>query len=259
MVVKISVLLVNLNNLSYTKQCIEDLMKQDVEFNLRLVDQNSSEEGTNDFLNNFFLQYNNGELNGKINLLEIIHTGYNRPLNHLWNEFVSTSTTNFLCLLNNDVRLSPNFLSTSISVLEKEPLVGFVNHATNSLKYSSWSDSLEYQIIEHPYRQGWDITFRKSCYNQIPKDLTFFYGDDYIYSKLYSSNYKGAYILSSPIIHFESCTTVEKGGSRDCSHDEKVFELLDLEHKNLKYNFKFSKLRPQFTEINFSTKTLVSN
>ena len=65
MVVKISVLLVNLNNLSYTKQCIEDLMKQDVEFNLRLVDQNSSEEGTNDFLDNFFLQYNNGELNGK--------------------------------------------------------------------------------------------------------------------------------------------------------------------------------------------------
>jgi GT2 family glycosyltransferase len=54
MSVEISVLVVNLNNLLYTKQCIEDLLNQDVEFNLRLVDQNSSEEGTNDFFNNFF-------------------------------------------------------------------------------------------------------------------------------------------------------------------------------------------------------------
>ena len=99
MSVKISVLVVNLNNLLYTKQCIEDLLNQDVEFNLRLVDQNSTEEGTNDFFNNFFLQYNNGEFNDKINFLEIIHTGYNCPLNHLWNEFVNATSTDFLCLL----------------------------------------------------------------------------------------------------------------------------------------------------------------
>ena len=100
MSVEISVLVVNLNNLLYTRQCIEDLLNQDVEFNLRLVDQNSTEEGTNDFFNNFFLQYVNGEFTGKIKLLEIIHTGYNRPLNYLWNEFVDTSSTDFLCLLN---------------------------------------------------------------------------------------------------------------------------------------------------------------
>jgi hypothetical protein len=250
MSVEISVLVVNLNNLLYTKQCIEDLLNQDVEFNLRLVDQNSTEEGTNDFFNNFFLQYNNGEFNGKINFLEIIHTGYNCPLNHLWNEFINTSSTNFLCLLNNDVRLSPNFLSTSISVLEKEPLVGVVNHVTNNINYSRWSDLLEYQIMEQPYRQGWDMTFRKSCYSQIPKDLTFFYGDDYVYSKLYSSNYKGAYILNSPIIHFERSTTVEKGGSRDATPDGKVFHSLEIEHKNLTFNKELSKWKPQFTIIN---------
>jgi GT2 family glycosyltransferase len=42
--VEISVLVVNLNNLSYTKQCIEDLLNQDVKFNLTLIDQNSTEE-----------------------------------------------------------------------------------------------------------------------------------------------------------------------------------------------------------------------
>ena len=54
MSVKISVLVVNLNNLLYTKQCIEDLLNQDVEFNLRLVDQNSTEEGTNDLIIFFY-------------------------------------------------------------------------------------------------------------------------------------------------------------------------------------------------------------
>lgn len=250
MPVKISVLVVNLNNLSYTKQCVEDLLNQDVEFNLKLVDQNSSEEGTNKFFDDFFHHYMNGEFNGKINFLETINTGYNCPLNHLWNEFVISSSTDFLCLLNNDVRLPPNFLSSSVSVFEKEPLVGFVNHVTNNLNYSSWSDLLEYQIMEHPYRQGWDITCRKSCYSQIPKELTFFYGDDYLYSKLYSSNYKGAYIFNSPIIHFERSTTVEKGGLRDATPDGKIFHSLEIEHKNLSFNKELSKWKPQFTKIN---------
>jgi hypothetical protein len=94
------------------------------------------------------------------------------------------------------------------------------------------------------------MTFRKSCYSQIPKDLTFFYGDDYVYSKLYSSNYKGAYILNSPIIHFERSTTVEKGGSRDATPDGKVFHSLEIEHKNLTFNKELSKWKPQFTIIN---------
>jgi GT2 family glycosyltransferase len=250
MSVKISVLVVNLNNLSYTKQCVEDLLNQDVEFNLRLIDQNSTEEGTNIYFNSLYIRYMKGEFSGKINFLEVSNTGYNCPLNHLWNEFATSSSTDFLCLLNNDVRLPPNFLSSSISVLEKEPLVGFVNHVTNNLNYSCWSDILEYKIMEEPYRQGWDITCRKSCYNQIPKELTFFYGDDYIYSKLYSSNYKGAYILNSPIVHFERSTTVKKGGSRDCTPDGKVFHLLELEHKNLKFN-ELSKWKPQFLNIKF--------
>jgi GT2 family glycosyltransferase len=251
---KISVLLVNLNNLSYTKQCLEDLLNQDIVFNLRLVDQNSSETGTKEFFDSFFTKHLNGDFYGKINYLEISNTGFNKPLNHLWNEYVKESSTEFICLLNNDVRIPPNFLSSSISVLEKEPSVGFVNHVTNNLTYSSWSDSLEYVIMETPYRQGWDPIFRKSCYNEIPEELKFFYGDDYIYSKLYSLGYKGAYVLNSPIIHFERSTTEEKGGRRDCSEDGNTFYLLDIEHKNLKFNEELCRWKPETTFIKRDTQ-----
>jgi len=198
----ISVLVVNLNNLEFTKDCVNDLMSQDCDFNLTIIDQNSSEEGTKEYFES--LPEN----------IEFIKNERNVPLNHLWNWFVIKSDTPYICLLNNDVRIAPNFLSSAIQVFQTEPTVGFVNHVSNNKDYQEWSNELEYKLIETPYRQGWDPIFRKECYNQIPNELSFFYGDDYVYSKLYSSDMKGAYILNSPMIHFERSTTVEKGGHR---------------------------------------------
>lgn len=246
---KISVLLVNLNNLDYTKQCIDDLLTQDVKFNLRVVDQNSSEPNTKEYLDSIFSRHINGEFYGKIDFLEISNSGFNKPLNHIWNSFVDESSTEFICLLNNDVRISPNFLSSAINLLDKEPSVGFVNHVTNNSKYSQWYEKLDYVINNEPYRQGWDPIFRKSHYNQIPENLEFFYGDDYIYSKLYESGYKGAYILNSPMIHFERSTTIEKGGQRDCSDDGGIFHTLNLEHKNLTFNEDLCRWKPEFNII----------
>ena len=96
---KISVLVVNLNNLSYTKQCLGDLLNQDIVFNLRLVDQNSSELGTKEFFDDFFTKHSNGEFYGKIDYLEISNTGFNKPLNHLWNDYVKESSTEFSILI----------------------------------------------------------------------------------------------------------------------------------------------------------------
>jgi GT2 family glycosyltransferase len=249
MVVKISILLVNLNNLEYTKDCLNDLLNQDIVFNLRLIDQNSSEFGTKDFFDEFFRRHQNGDFYGKINFLEVLNTGFNIPLNHLWNEYMNESLTDFVCLLNNDVKVSPNFLSSAVTILENEPNVGVVNHITNNIKFSSWSDSLNYIVMENPYRQGWDPIFRKSCYNKIPENLNFFYGDDFIYSKLYESGYKGAYVLNSPMIHFERSTTTEKGGLRDCSEDGNFFSSLNLCYKNLTFNEELCRWKPEFSEI----------
>ena len=233
----ISVLVVNLNNLEFTKDCVSDLMSQDCNFNLTIIDQNSSEEGTKEYFST--LPEN----------IEFIQNDYNVNLNQLWNWFVLKSNTPYICLLNNDVRIAPNFLSSAIQVLEKEPNVGFVNHISNNKDYQEWSFELNYKIIETPYRQGWDPIFRKESYNQIPNELSFFYGDDYIYSKLYSSGMKGAYVLNSPMIHFERSTTVEKGGQRDASPDSLYFHQLDLEFKNMSFVEELSKWKPEFNSL----------
>lgn len=249
MSVRISVLVVNLNNLSFSKQCIDDLLQQDIKFNLRIIDQNSDEIGTKEFLDDFFSRHMSDEFLNKINYLEIRYSSFNKPLNQLWNEFVDECQTEYICLLNNDVRISPNFLSSSISVLDSESSVDFVNHVTNNSEYSKWYEKIDYIIMDNPYRQGWDPIFRKSSYNKIPENLHFFYGDDYIYSKLYSSGKKGAYILNSPMIHFERSTTLEKGGQRDCSDDSEVFNLLDVEYKNLSFNESLCRWKPEFNII----------
>jgi hypothetical protein len=64
--------------------------------------------------------------------------------------------------------------------MDEEPSVGFVNHVTNNKNYSSWDKNLEYVIMETPYRQGWDLFFRKSNYNEIPNNLIFYFCDEYI-------------------------------------------------------------------------------
>jgi len=244
----ISVLVVNLNNLEFTKNCVNDLMLQDCEFNLTIIDQNSSEEGTKEYFST--LPSN----------IEFIQNGQNTHLNQLWNWFVMKSNTPYICLLNNDVRIAPNFLSSAIQVFEKEPNVGFVNHVSNNKDYQEWSNTLDYKIIETPYRQGWDPIFRKECYNQIPQELSFFYGDDYIYSKLYSSGMKGAYVLNSPMIHFERSTTVEKGGQRDASPDNLYFHQLDLDYKNMSFVEELSKWKPEFLTLKSkNTRTYITH
>lgn len=236
----ISVLIVNLNNLQLTKDCISDLLLQDIEFDLTVIDQNSIEEGTNEFIESLY------SLSKPICKIDVIKNKFNKSLNLIWNEFVDSSDNEFICLLNNDVRLCPNFLSTAINLLQIEPTIGFVNHVTNNSGYKTFSDTLDYVIIDKPYRQGWDPIFRKSCYNRIPEELKFFYGDDYIYSKLYSSGMKGAYVISSPIAHYWKQTTEKKGGNRNLNTDEKAYLKLNIEYRDLDFIREFSNLKPNF-------------
>lgn len=254
MEIRTSVLIVNLNNLIYTKNCINDLLLQDEKINLTIVDQNSEEDGTHDYYKELQYKHLSGLFYNSINSLTIIKNNHNKPLNHVWNDFVSSCNTEFFCLLNNDIRLLPNFISSSTSVLDLEPEVSIINHTTNHCNYINYSPTLSYDIKEAPFRQGWDTFMRTSDWEPIPHQLEVFYGDDFIYSKVYNKGKKGAYVLNSPIIHYERATTVEKKGRRNLNIDHHHYKLLPNIIQNMNFDFNYSRGGWKFSNYSEDTK-----
>jgi len=69
-------------------------------------------------------------------------------LNVIWNIFYEMAENEWLCFLNNDLSIPENFISDNISVVEKEPNVGIINHATNKLEYKMISNKLIYKVYD---------------------------------------------------------------------------------------------------------------
>jgi len=188
---KLHILMVNLNNLFLTKNSVSDLMKQnDGDFDLTLVDNASSEEGTDAYLDNL-----------AANGVTVIRHKTRVMLNAIWNTFYEATQNPYLCLLNNDVRIPCNFVSDTIAVLDKEQDVGVAVHATNNEQFMDITE-LKYEVMSGSIRQGWDMTWRRTAYTKIPDCLGVYFGDDFLYAKLYEKGWKAAMIFSSPLIHF---------------------------------------------------------
>jgi GT2 family glycosyltransferase len=228
----IRILVVNLNNKEYTKNCINNLLSQTYEnFKLTIVDQNSSEEGTQEFLETL-----------TDSRIEIVRNKENRPLNHVWNWFHQTYTDEILCFLNNDVIITDNFISDTIEVFLKELNVGIVVHSTNHESYTVKKTSTEYTIVERGrYMQGWDYSIRRNLFTTIPEQLKTYCGDDFIFHNLYKQGYDVAYVTSSPMIHFEGQS--KKFMKTSGVEDIHTYVRMGFPH-NLRINEEFSKLRP---------------
>jgi len=196
---KTGVIVINLNTLKYTKKCIEDLLKQNIPFDLTLVDQASIEPGIKDLFNWVKSMWNNR------GSLTIIYNDKNEPLNQVWNNFADDSSNEYLCYLNSDVRIPSNFIKDSEDVFTAEPNVSITIHSSNHPHWlNKASHELHYNIPENQkIKQGWDFTIRKSDWEVIPEIFLIFYGDDFIFYRTLLKNKKTAYILSSPILHFQ--------------------------------------------------------
>lgn len=228
---KLGVIIINRNNLKYTQDCLADLNFQtNKNFEVTLVDNGSSEKEQKYIIENL------GEVSFVAN---VIINKDNRPLNHLWNEF-SKFGYEYLCFLNNDVRLPDNFIDDTIRVLDENQNIGCVAHSTN---HHAWKkqDELEFVTFNNDYRQGWDFTMRNDSYVEIPKQLHFFCGDDWLFENLYKKNHEFAIITSSPIIHFQGVTKRIKGIS---NKDIREYKKLGFKHPNLDVNFKYSRFKP---------------
>ena len=203
---KTGVILINLNTLAYTRKCIEDLLKQNVSFDLTLIDQASEEKGIRDLFESVKKHWKG---RGK---LTIKYNSINEPLNKVWNKFAQESSNQYLCYLNSDVRIPSNFIKDSESVFASEPNVGITVHSTNHPHWlANASHQLNYKISPNQkIKQGWDFTIRKMDWEVIPDIFQIFYGDDFIFYKSLLKSRKIAYILNSPILHFQGMSQGNK-------------------------------------------------
>lgn len=233
---KIGVLVVNINNLDYTRGCIADLLKQTRPFDLTIIDQNSNEAGTKEYLNKIAKTYN----------FKVVFNNENIDLNRIWNSFYLNNKNKYLCFLNNDVRLPDNFIADTIDIFEREDDVGCVVHATNHPNYSRKINQLKYIVLDRKIKQGWDFTIRRSAYNIIPDELHVYCGDDYLFEMMYRSNLKTAFALSSPIIHYQGKSMKYL---KEPPSDVKRYAKLGFKH-NLRHCPEYSKIKPTFKNIN---------
>ena len=227
------VLMLNLNNLEYTKQSISDLSSQNIDdFKITIVDQGSNEAGTVE------------DLEGLCDKIDVVFNSKNEPVNKMWNWFYQNYNEELLCFLNNDVRIPHNFISDTMKVFKKEDKVGIAVHATNHPNYSKILDKLEYtKVPKFINMQGWDYTIRRDAFSLIPNEIKIYCGDDFLYNHLYEKGWDMVYITSSPIIHYEGQS--KKFMVTNGMEDIWMFKKLGFKHY-LKINPNYSKIKPTF-------------
>lgn len=231
---KIDILIVNLNNIGFTKSLLGDLLRQTHPFSLTLIDNASEEIGTKEFFD---------DIRSKFDYKVIMFKG-RVDLNRLWNSHYLNSREEYICFLNNDVRIPSNFVEDTVNIFEKEPSVGCVTHATNHPDYQKVMD-LKYDIPEYKFVQGWDFTLRWGAFSMIPEDLKVFGGDDYIFNHFYNIGWKVGVALSSPIIHFKAKSRKYFNGNRK----EETLNLRKLYPEKLMNGSLYTKERPTFSRI----------
>jgi glycosyltransferase involved in cell wall biosynthesis len=235
---KLSVLIININNLKYTRDCINDLLNQNNEnFIITLIDQGSKEKGTKEYIESI----------KNHNRIKVINNKENVSINKLWNDFKENEDSEYLCYLNNDIRLTDNFIDDTISILDKNEDVGIVIHSTNSWKFNKKLNNLQYKFSERKIKQGFDFTIRKKYYVNIPETLKFYFGDDWLFHHIYEINKKVAICISSPIIHYGSKSS--NYASKNFLEEENEYNKLGLKRELPHYN-EYSEIVPTFKNFN---------
>lgn len=111
--------------------------------------------------------------------VEIFNMGYNSFVNPAWNLGVEMATTEYVCLLNDDIRIDLKTLHDFIRI-ERPDFVGFSGLNRNPTKH-------KIELVPHkdknkrPFGFGQFMLFKKKNWTKIPEGMKIFHGDDVIY------------------------------------------------------------------------------
>jgi GT2 family glycosyltransferase len=193
----IDVLILNLNCLAHTKNIIDDLRRQTVkQFHVTLVDQASVEDGTEEYL----------LVVEGFSWITVVRNSTNVSITVEWNKFVANSEKPYVAILNNDIRITNNFIEHTVITLQN-PEIGLVMHPTNHPMYERASSICTCQILpSEQFMQGWDICMKRELWTPIPEGLKLYSGDAFQHEEVYKQGYKAVMVTSAPIIHYEGAT-----------------------------------------------------
>ena len=134
----VSIIILVCNQIAYTKKCMESIVKHtDVPFELIVVD-NASTDGT--------LQYLKSELTQLMpeDRLRIIKNKENLGFAKGNNQGIAVSRGKYVVLLNNDVVVTPGWLSKMIACAAKRPKTGIVGPKSNCVSGPQLVEKVSY-------------------------------------------------------------------------------------------------------------------
>ncbi|OQY14044.1 MAG: hypothetical protein B6I30_01800 [Desulfobacteraceae bacterium 4572_187] len=134
----VSIVVLTYNQISYTKKCIESIIKNtQVPFELIVVD-NASTDGTIEYLELELTQLLSGDR------LLVIKNKENSGFAKGNNQGIAASRADFVMLMNNDVVVTQGWLSRMIACAEKSPVIGIVGPKSNYVSGPQLVENISY-------------------------------------------------------------------------------------------------------------------
>lgn len=161
----------------------------------------------NKFIENIIIIDNNKNdaPNLNINKLKLLKQDSNIFVSESWNLGVENSTSNIICILNDDVFVDEEVFKY-ISVLDFTNIDIIGNNCTNKTKnitLSKLSYNKKEPIGKQMFGFGSCMFLERKKYNSIPSEIKIIFNDDYLLS-----NMKNIYSISSDKIFGFMCTTI---------------------------------------------------
>ena len=164
-----SVIMPVLNQLEYTKKCIESIQRNtSCEYEFIIIDNNST-DGTKEYLE---------ELKNILPNLVVITNEENIGVAPAWNAGINIAKYNYLCIINNDIEiLFLNWLENMQLLLKKNPNVYWTSPMTcynDARKPEFKKNHYEQLLYDHPYGRDYIVACCFMCPKQAFNELGLF-------------------------------------------------------------------------------------
>jgi len=164
--VPVSIIIPVLNNLEWTKQCLESVFDTNARECEIIIIDNASTDGSLNYLES--LKTNNKEL-------RIISNPKNIGVAASWNQGIRESVYNYVCIINNDIKIftkdwlykMQSILANKISVYWTSPRTCYTLNPKKALFNPSHYEQLVYSAIRTDYVVACCFMCPKSIFNEI--------------------------------------------------------------------------------------------